>query len=52
MRNTAIHELGHAVGMLHNAKKPSIMYPFVSNQLNISSGDVSSLYKTYKNISY
>ncbi|QEA30933.1 matrixin family metalloprotease [Secundilactobacillus malefermentans] len=52
LRRTAIHELGHAIGMKHNSKRPSIMYPYISNKISISSGDVKALYNTYHNLSY
>lgn len=38
-RNTACHELGHAIGVGHNASKSSCVYPSVTSQQYPSSDD-------------
>lgn len=45
---TMLHEVGHAIGMSHNTRKPSsIMYTPISEKQSISKVDIINLYKVY-----
>ncbi|CAF0752701.1 unnamed protein product [Adineta steineri] len=46
----AVHEIGHALGLLHSENKESIMYatyPFASRSKNLPSTDIASIQQLY-----
>ncbi len=46
-RNVCTHELGHALGLAHNAKG-DVMYAYVSSVISLSANDKASYDASYK----
>ena len=44
---TAIHETGHALGLLHSTNPASVMYPFATNNETLSPEDVGAIRALY-----
>jgi len=45
--STAIHELGHAIGLDHSANQNAIMYPYYNGKIELSSEDISGAQAIY-----
>lgn len=45
--STAIHELGHAIGLGHSANPNAIMYPYYNGKIELSSEDISGAQAIY-----
>jgi hypothetical protein len=46
-RRTALHELGHALGLQHEEREPAIMAPRISNIDRLQSDDISGANRLY-----
>jgi hypothetical protein len=47
MRSTALHEIGHALGLPHNGTPTSVMYPFADRSSRLSQGDQKRIVDMY-----
>ena len=45
--STALHEIGHAIGLAHNFDPGSIMYPYDNGTITLGSGDIADIQSLY-----
>lgn len=48
MQSICLHEIGHALGLVHHSLDPhDVMYPFLTQQKSLSSRDINTLHLLY-----